>query len=117
MRTAEEAALLLALLLTRSEQTRARVSEKTIRKVSGRRHIRSAFVGMLMDHLADLGINMSELERGGYGLLRSSVLEGAPAITAKTHLADKLKGRKPINFDDIRKEVAADVESEPDDED
>ncbi len=77
MRTVEETALLLSLILKRSEQTRARISESTIRKVAGRRHLRGAFVNMLKDQLDILGLSMSELDRGGYGLIRASILEGA----------------------------------------
>ena len=111
MRTPEETALLIALLLKRSEQTRARISEATIRKLSGRRHIRSAFVSMLLQHLDDLGLNMSELSRGGYGVIKASVLEGAPAVTAKKYL-DQGK----IDFDDVREELHEELDSPDDDE-
>lgn len=110
--------MLLALLLKRSEQTRARISEETIRKLSGRRHIRSAFVGMLLQHLDDLGLNMSELGRGGYGLIKASVLEGAPAITAKKHLLDVLSklDQGKIDFDDVRSELSEELDGPDDDE-
>lgn len=118
MRTAEETALLLALLLKRSEQTRARISEATIRKLSQRRHIRSGFVTMLLQHLDDLGLNMSELARGGYGLIKASVLEGAPAVSAKKHLPEILSklehGR--MDFDEIRRALEGEFADPEDDE-
>jgi hypothetical protein len=118
MKTAEETALLMALLLKRSEQTRARISEATIRKLSGRRHIRSAFISMLLQHLDDLGLNMSELDRGGYGLIKASVLEGAPAVTAKKHLLEVLAklDQGKMDFDDVREELQEELDDPDDDE-
>lgn len=116
MRTVEETALLLALLLKRSEQTRARISEATIRKVAGRRHLRGAFVNMLKDQLDVLGLSMSELDRDGYGLIRASILEGAPPVTAKKHIADvlaKLRQGK-LDFDKVREELADDLGADQD---
>ena len=117
MRTAEETALLVTLLLKRSEQKRARLSENTIRRLSKRKHLRSAFIEMLDKHLDALGIVLVELDRGGYGLIPSSVLDGAPAITAKKHLLGdlaKLKSGK-LSFDDIRDELDGDVGLDEDD--
>src|SRR5690348_16037564 len=97
IRTAEDTALLLALLLKRSEQKRARISVATIRRLSKRKHIRGAFVEMLDDQLDSLGVVLVELDRGGYGLFPSSVLDVAPAITAKKYLTkdlDRLKQKK-----------------------
>jgi hypothetical protein len=105
-------------MLKRSGQARARVSEATIRRISQRRHIRAAFVGILLQHLSDLGLNMSELDRGGYGLIRASVLEGAPPVTAKKYIKDvlsKLEEDK-IDFDMVRRELEDDVATEQDDE-
>jgi hypothetical protein len=118
VRTAEETAILLAFLLKRSGETRVRVSEKTIRRVSQRSYIRTAFVNMLVQHLDDLGLSMMQLERGGYGLIRASVLEGAPTVTAKSHLQDVLKELKKNRgyIKTVRDEVERDLASEDDDE-
>jgi len=118
MRTAEESAILLAYLLKRSGETRVRVSEKTIRKVAQRSYIRTAFVDMLSLHLEDLGLNIMQLERGGYGLIRASVLEGAPTVTAKSLLQDVLRELKKNknHIKTIRDEVEGDVASDDDDE-
>lgn len=107
MRTAEETALLVALLLKRSEKNRARISRQTVLRLSKRSIIRTAFLNMLKNHLDDLGIILIELERGGYGIIPSTALEGAPAITAKRYMDDKVNGR--IRFGAIRKEIEQDV--------
>ncbi len=114
MRTPEETALLIALLFTRSKQKRARVSISTVRHLSNRRAIRSTFLNRVDDCLDDFGLILIELERGGYGLIASSILEGAPAITAKKYLQDYLRGK--VDFDAIREEVAQGAGLEDDDE-
>lgn len=118
IRTPEETALLVALLLKRSEQKRARISVATIRRLSKRKHIRGAFVEMLDAQLDSLGVILVELDRGGFGLIPSNLLDGAPAITAKKYLssdlADLRKGA--ISFDDIREELDDDVGLDDDDD-
>ena len=117
MRTVDETALLIALLLKRSEQRRARLSENTIRRLSKRKHLRGAFIEMLDMHLDALGIVLVELDRGGYGLIPSSVLDGAPAITAKKYLLQDLGQLKSglLSFDQIRDELDVDMELDEDD--
>jgi hypothetical protein len=80
---------------------------ETLRRLSMRKHIRGAFVEMLKQHLADMGLILMEIDRGGYGLIPSSALDGAPAITAKKYLSEDLARLKrgQLNFDDIREEV------------
>jgi hypothetical protein len=114
MRTAEESAILVAILLRRSGLKRARLSEKTIRRLSGRRHLRRAFVDMLDAHLADLGILLTELERGGFGLMPSASLSGATAITAKKYLATDLEklSRNESHWVELRAELEADLSSD-----
>lgn len=79
-RTAQDTATLIALLQKRADRNRARVSEKTIRLLSRRRFLRTAFLDNLSKELDDLGIHMVELERGGFGIIRVSTLNGAPTI-------------------------------------
>jgi len=118
IRTAEETALLIALLLKRSEQKRARVSVATIRRLSKRKHIRGAFIDMLRGQLDSLGVILVELDRGGYGLIPSNVLDGAPAITAKKYLSEDLKqiARNEKSFDGIREELDDDLGLDEDDD-
>lgn len=117
-RTAEQTALLIALLLKRGGGTRARVSENTIRKVAKRRHLRWAFKDQLTKELDDLGLLLVEIDRGGFGLQRYSALDGAPALTAKRYLADDLKRveRDDKFFDSIRREIEEPDEGDDDDE-
>jgi hypothetical protein len=91
IRTPEETAILVAILLKRSLKKRARVSEKTLRRLSKRTHLRHAFLDMLEEYLDMVGITMVQLDRGGYALLPSSALNGAPAITAKRYLENDLR--------------------------
>ncbi len=114
MRTPEETALLIALLLQRSEQKHARISLPTLRRLSKRRHIRMAFLSMVEDHLDDLGVILFELERGGYGLIPSRALEGAQIITAKQYLQNELCNG--IDFDAIRDELEQHSDLEEDEE-
>ena len=118
IRTAEETALLIALLLKRSEQKRARISVATIRRLSKRKHIRGAFVEMLGAQLDSLGVILVELDRGGFGLIPSSLLDGAPAITAKKYLTTDLGKLRQgsTDFDDIRKELDEDIGLDEDDD-
>lgn len=93
-RSVEETALLLYRLLENSGQKRARVSEATIRLLSARRFLRTPFREDLKNQLEDVGLILGELQRGGYGLMRASLLEGAPAITAKRYMKDELAQMK-----------------------
>ena len=93
-RTAEQTAVLVALVFKRSAAKRARVSERTIRVLSKRRSLRVAFIESLNRALDDLGVHMIELERGGFGLIPVSALDGAQAILARQFIADDLKALK-----------------------
>jgi hypothetical protein len=102
--------MLLAVLYRRAAVTRARISETTIRKLSGRSQLRSVFITDLRDELDDLGFAFLEIERG-FALVPLSALNGAPSITAKKFLPDVVsnitKG-KEINFSEIEKELGFD---------
>jgi hypothetical protein len=112
--TAEQTAVLVAALLKRSEQRRARISESTIRVLSRRRTLRDAFKESLRAELDDMGIHLVQLERGGFGIIPINALDGAPAITAKKYLPDELKklkkGADEAFFGKLRNEVNEDGE-------
>lgn len=78
IRDARTTALLVALLLKRSEKTRGRMSEKTLETLSRHERIRARFFDNVRRELDNLGVVIVELSRGGYGLLLASALEGAP---------------------------------------
>jgi hypothetical protein len=72
---------------------------------------------MLEEQLADSGLVMVELDRGGYGLLRATSLEGAPAVTASKYLLKDLNElkRRPKYLEEIRAEVSDDSDVEEED--
>ena len=118
MRSSRESALLIALLFKRSAKTRARVSVVTVKKLSQRKHLRTAFTEQLIDELDDLGIILIELERGGFGLISSTALNGAPTITALKYLKEDLKKlkNKEFDFNDILSELDPEWDTDEDDE-
>lgn len=88
-RSYDHIALILAALLKESGRTRLRISDKTFRMASGRpTAIRRALVEGVEGWLADYGVMMIELDRGGYALIATSALEGAPSTTLKRTLAN-----------------------------
>jgi hypothetical protein len=113
-RTTEETAILVALLLKRSGQKRARLSESTIRVLSKRKTLRDAFKERLRSELDDIGIHLVQLERGGFGIIPINALDGAPAITAKKYLGDDLKkltkSDGEVLFGELRREVEEDAD-------
>ncbi len=88
MRTATETAILLAVILNRSGQTRARVSAKTIKIFAIRQNLRSAFVIEVTDALAEYSWILFEISSGGYGAVQAKTLEAAKPVTAKRYLTD-----------------------------
>lgn len=89
-RTPEQTAILVALLLERSKHKRARISEKTIRRLARRKRLRISFLMMLREHLEDHALVMIELDDGSWGLMPSRGLQGAPTIISRDLLADDL---------------------------
>lgn len=84
----ETVALRLAVLLKRTEKTRARVSEKTLRILSGRTTLRDSFVVSIRNALEDFGVVAVRLDRGGFALIATSALEGAPPALVKNLMPD-----------------------------
>lgn len=118
-RTPEETAVLVALLLMRSGQKRARISEKTIRKLAKRKRLRTAFLSMLREQLEDRALVMIELDDGSWGILQSKGLQGAPTISATRFLAEdleKLKTDAPRAWKRFRDELEVDDGAEDEDE-
>lgn len=118
-RSIEHTAILVAVLLKRADSKRARVSEKTIRVLSNRKTLRVAFVSELVAALDDLGVHMVELQRGGFGLIPISALDGAPAILAKNYLTDDLKQVRQHGdkaFAKLRDELTEDDDAEENEE-
>ena len=120
MLSAQQAAILLAIILNRSGQPRARVSAKTIKFVGDRSHLRTAFLAQLVDALAEYSWTLSEIDSGGYAAIRTKALEAAKPVTAKRWLTDDerraLKNGKS-KWAEFEKEAARALEPPKDDDD
>jgi hypothetical protein len=118
-RSARDTALLLAVILKRSEQTRARISAKTLKLLGRRQNLRSAFVVDIIAALADHDWILFELTSGGYGAMQSKALEAAKSVTAVKFLdADE---RSALRENDeliptLEDELESDQEDSDDDE-
>ena len=118
MRNAQQTAILLSVILNRSEQFRARLSTQTIKKLGARRHLRRAFAAELIDALAEYSWTLTEIDSGGYAAVRTKTLEAAKPVTAKRWLKDEeraLLRRGKANWAAFEKEAALD--QQPADED
>lgn len=80
-RSAEETAILLAILLKRSEKTRARISVKTVQELSNHKKILPFFFSQLQRHLEHYGYLIGHLNAGGFGVIKIRALEGARPVT------------------------------------
>lgn len=98
--SAKQVALLAAVMLKRSEKSRARVSEKTIKHLAGRTTLRSAFTADLRAWLEDFGVLLVQLDRGGFALVAITALEGAPTVLSKNHVLEERKGLMSGNLDE-----------------
>lgn len=118
-RSPYETACILAVILKRSGQNRARISSKTIRWISGRVHLRSAFVIELISILADrFDWILFELAAGGFGAIQSKSVEAAKPVTAKRWLTDderKAVRRRDPSLADFEEEAAPE-QDQPDDD-
>lgn len=118
--TAYETALLLAVIVKRSGQARGRVSGKTLKILSRREVLRSAFINEVKLHLFDFNLIMSEIKKGGYGLMKASALEGAKPLLAKNELSEEeriaLKDQE-VDYEALEDELAEEEEDHSDDED
>jgi len=119
-RTAKQTACLLAVVLNRSGQSRARVSAKTIKILAIRTNLRSAFVVELIAALAD-GYDwiLFELASGGYGAVQAKALEAAKSVTAKRWLTDEERKELRRGTADFQafEEEASPEQDPPDDDD
>lgn len=114
--TPYQSGLLIALLFKRSEASRARLSELTVRKLSGRTKLRTAFLSDLRTVLDDLGLAFLEIERG-FALVPLAALNGAPSITAKKlmpELASQIVKGREIDFGPIEDELGVDEDEDKD---
>ncbi|MGD0958886.1 MAG: hypothetical protein ABSB19_03685 [Methylomonas sp.] len=83
IRTSEETAVILAALLKKADATRARISDKTIKLVSGRKRLEGSFRISLDADIAEYGYIIVKLESGSQAIVKISALESAKTITVK----------------------------------
>ena len=99
-RTATDTATVLAVMLKRSKQTRARISVVAVRVVSNRKVIRAAFIASLSQAMEDFGWIFFELDSGGFGAIQTKTLEAAKPVTPMRWLNDaERKALKLGTFD------------------
>jgi hypothetical protein len=96
-------ALLLALMLKRSNKTKGRISEKTLKLISQRERLKRPFLASLQAALDDLNIQFIDLDRGGFAICYTSIFEGIPCLTAKKFIPRK--ERLALSLDDIFNEL------------
>lgn len=110
--TAAEAATLFALSVKRKEEesgkelSRIRVSEKTLKRVTGRRRLDQRFVADLNECLLDF--NLVLVDSGdAIGMLKASGVKGWPRMTAKRIVEEIDKSRRgKLDFNTIAEELA-----------
>ena len=110
IRTSEETAIILAVMMQRAEITRARISDKTIRLVSGRKRLEGSFRVNLNTDIAEFGFVIVPLDSGGQAIIKVSALEAAKSLTSvKVLKADEIqtikKGTTPQLMDRFREEL------------
>lgn len=104
----DETAVILATMMYRAEMTRARVSDKTIRLVSGRKRVEGSFRVRLNEDMAELGFVIVPLESGGQAVVKISALEAAKTLTASKVLSElELKDLKrgTLDVDRLRSQL------------
>ena len=100
LKTSEETAVILSVMMTRANVTRARISDKTIKFVSGRKQLKASFRIALNDDISQFGFLIVELYSGGQAIIKISALEAAKSFTAKSVLTDEeIKGLKKGTLD------------------
>ncbi len=115
--SAEDAALLIATMLHRSGKTRARMSDQTLKVISKRKRLKTAFRKEVVDWAEEFGVILYPLDRGGYGLLSASSLEGATPLRSGAHIKAELAAFKKngtIDHNALYAELGFEVEEEED---
>lgn len=108
-RPVEETAVILAVIFKRSGLEEARISDQTIRMVSGRKRLEGSFRQNLKDELAEYGLEIVRFDAGDQALIRVSALEAAYTVTAaKTLNAEELetiRAGEPIDVKPFQSEL------------
>ena len=119
MRDVRDTAVLLAVMVKRSGQSRARVSDKTMKLISMRERLDAVFVTRLTHELEERGWTLSEIGAADFGLVRNQPLEVARAVTMKRWFTkdERLAMRKGNeNWEELYEEEDAFPDEEPGDD-
>ncbi len=108
LRTAYQTALLIHHMFLTSNLKRARLSGITVKKVAGRKVLRTAFINELTDELDDQGFLFFENNQG-FAILPWSSLDGAPPITVNKHLTKTMRARLRTEPDEVFAEIEAQI--------
>lgn len=111
-RTVEETAVILAVILKRSGLDEARISDQTIRLVSGRKRLEGSFRQNLKDELVEYGLEIVRFDNGDQALVRVSALEAANAVTASNTLKpeemERIRAGDPVDLKQLLNELGED---------
>ncbi|MGA7873520.1 MAG: hypothetical protein WCA22_21755 [Candidatus Binatus sp.] len=121
--TVREAALLVALMVRRKERelgkdlVRNRVSEKTLKRITGRRRLDQRFISDLNEMLLDF--NLLLIDNGeALGLLKASSINGWPRITPKRIAREVNDARSgELEFRRVEEDLAASSNTTDEEED
>lgn len=116
--SAAQTALLLAVMMLRSEQTRARVSIKTLKLLSRRVRLHWAFAQEVREELeVNHRLIMFEIDSGGYGVVSAKAVEAAKPLTAKSWLTEVERSsirKGKAKWSDFEAELPSDAEPSDD---
>jgi hypothetical protein len=115
-RTARDTATILAAMLKRSGQTRARISATAVKLISKRNLLRAAFILALADEMEDLAWIFFELRGGGFGAIQTKALEAAKPVTPMRWLDDAERKALRLGTLDVAtlaKEAAPEDDEQP----
>ena len=104
LRTAYQTALLIHHMFLTSNLKRARLSGITVKKVAGRKVLRTAFINELADELDDQGFLFFENNQG-FAILPWASFDGAPPITVSKHLTKAIRTRLRTEPDEVFLEI------------
>ncbi|TJV71052.1 MAG: hypothetical protein E5X76_17855 [Mesorhizobium sp.] len=107
---ASTVALLIAVMMARFGKTRARISNVTLKKISRRSQFRNKFLSDLRLELEEWDYILVGLDRGGFGILAISTLEGATPVTANKFIAKEIGDMKKgkLNEEALSEELTTD---------
>lgn len=78
--SAEDTAIRLVAAFQKNGTNRVRISRLQMKETSGRTKLHSVFVIEVINHMADYGVTLAQLSRGGFGAIATDSLNGAKTL-------------------------------------